>query len=164
MLNLTGQNLSPNHIITDFEQAIINACQISFPAGTVDGCYFHYSSALWRKTQELGLAGVYNQDPLVKGVIKRLMALGYIPIPFVRNCYNNVRNDPPTNQLIQTYPALQNYFVYFENTWLNANANFPPALWNVHNRPMDFRTNNHVESFNHKWVFTTRHCGHLFVY
>ena len=77
------------------------------------------------------------------------MALGYIP--FVRNCYNNVRNDPPTNQLIQTYPALQNYFVYFENTWLNANATFPPALWNVHNRPMDFRTNSHVESFSHKW-------------
>ena len=55
------------------------------------------------------------------------MALGYIPIPFILNCYNNVWNEPQPNQLIQTYPALQNYFVYFENTWLNANTDFPPA-------------------------------------
>ena len=56
----------------------------------------------------MGLMAAYIQDASVKQLIKQLMALGSIPIPFVRICYFNLRNYPQTNQLIQLHPLLQN--------------------------------------------------------
>ena len=35
------QDLSPPIIITDFEQAVINAVQSEFPESTHKGCFFH---------------------------------------------------------------------------------------------------------------------------
>ena len=45
---------SPNVVLTDFELAIIQAADLSFPAATIKGCYYHYCQCLNRKTQLLG--------------------------------------------------------------------------------------------------------------
>ena len=87
------------------------------------------------------------------------MALAFLPLPFVRIYYQNIRNHHRTVAMVTQHPALPAYFAYFEGTWLRANGQFPPNIWNVHDRAMEFRTNNIVESFNHRWdtLVSVRH-------
>ena len=78
------------------------------------------------------------------------MALGFLPIDHVQNSYDNARHAEETILLINHYPALEAFFDYFERTWMNNHGVFPPVIWNVFDRPMEFRTNNHVESFHNR--------------
>ncbi len=48
--------------MTDFEHALRQAIQLSFPGARVKGCYYHYTQALWRKVQTLGLQVEYSEN------------------------------------------------------------------------------------------------------
>ena len=41
----------------DFEQAQIGAFEGELEGISVKACYFHFCQSLWRKLQEIGLAG-----------------------------------------------------------------------------------------------------------
>ena len=77
------------------------------------------------------------------------MALGFLPVIFVPHAYRLLWNDPSTVHLIELNGAFAVFLYYFENTWLNEQET--PPMWNVHLRPMEFRTINHVESFHRRW-------------
>ena len=47
------------------------------------------------------------------------------------------------------YTVLQEFYDYFQNNYIN--GTFPPRMWNVYNREMEFCTNNFVESFHQRW-------------
>ena len=53
--------LQPITIMTDFEQAMMDAIAEEFPGAQSRGCLFHYTQALWRKIQVLGLQEDYNE-------------------------------------------------------------------------------------------------------
>ena len=65
VLHLTSQILLPNHIMTHFEQAIINAYQMAFPAATVDGCYFHLQ--LHDVEENTGIGSCRSLQPIPSG-------------------------------------------------------------------------------------------------
>jgi hypothetical protein len=44
-----NQILSPLLVISDFEQAAINAAQVEFPDTIHKGCFFHLCQNFWRK-------------------------------------------------------------------------------------------------------------------
>ena len=46
----------------DFEKAIHNAVNKTWPKTLVRGCRFHLGQSSWRKIQELGLASDYIQN------------------------------------------------------------------------------------------------------
>ncbi|CAH1242514.1 Hypp6790 [Branchiostoma lanceolatum] len=54
-----GGNLSPEMIVSDFEVSIISSNETEFP-DAISGCYFHFCQSLWRRIQQLGLAGPYS--------------------------------------------------------------------------------------------------------
>lgn len=146
---LTGNHLQPERIIIDFEAGLKGAIVREFPLATINGCFFHFCQAIWKNVQRHG-----NMENVgIRSLIRGIMALGFVPINFVRVCYQNLQNDPETANFIQIAPALEDFFLYFERTWMRQNGIFPPALWNVHDRPMEFRTNNHVESFHNRFVY-----------
>ena len=58
--------LDPVSVQTDFEMAAIRAVEQSFPNADIKGCMFHYTQAIWRKTQQIGLAEQYKNDDSVK--------------------------------------------------------------------------------------------------
>lgn len=52
-------NLNPQHILSDFENASINACKSYFPNAEFSGCYFHFGNIIWRRIQN---QGIYVKD------------------------------------------------------------------------------------------------------
>ena len=77
------------------------------------------------------------------------MTLGFIPLAIVRMNLNSLIVSRRSRMLINQYPALQFFYDYFINNYIN--GNFPPRMWNVHGRAMEYRTNNFVESFHQRW-------------
>jgi MULE transposase domain len=140
---ITGNDLAPGRAICDFEIALMTAIQSEFPDTTVHGCFFHFCQSLWRKVQELGLATLCTQNRSVKKVIRKVMSLGYLPTALVRMTFNLIYNSRSISRLMNTVPALRDFIAYFNQNYIN--GIFKPALWNVFDRDVDVRTNNHVE-------------------
>ena len=145
---LAHQAWAPHRVITDFEVGLQTAVQNELPATTISGCYFHFTQALWRKIQDLGLSGPYRQKQRLKGVFRKVMAFGYLPQLVMRMNFKNLTNERRTRRLINQYPALMDFFAYVRHTYVGQHgheATFPPDVWNVFQRNMNQRTNNHLE-------------------
>ena len=50
---------SPNTVLMDFEKAAMNAFEQEHPSGTLTCCFFHFSSNIWKKVQNLGLQQIW---------------------------------------------------------------------------------------------------------
>ena len=48
-------NFEKKHIMTDFEHALRNILKELYPNCYLEGCFFHYSKALWKKAKKIGL-------------------------------------------------------------------------------------------------------------
>uniref|UniRef100_A0AAV2J7G9 MULE transposase domain-containing protein n=1 Tax=Knipowitschia caucasica TaxID=637954 RepID=A0AAV2J7G9_KNICA len=136
----------PQKVVCDFEIALITALQSELPQVSIQGCYFHFTQSLWRRVQELGLVRAYRENLSLRKCIRKLMALGYLPRPLVRLNFNSLRRSQRTIRLIDRNPSLLDFFGYVQNTYIG--GFFPVPLWNVFDREMDTRTNNHVESYH----------------
>ncbi|KAL8616842.1 hypothetical protein ACOMHN_041761 [Nucella lapillus] len=146
---LTHRHWRPMRIMWDFEMALWGAIHFELPAARVSSCYFHFAQCLWRKVQDLGLAEPYRNNERLRTLIRKTMAVGYLPLAFVRLSFQQLLTSDNTQRLIATYPQLDEYLQdYMFRTYVAADARFPPADWNVHRRDMDQRTNNHVESYH----------------
>ncbi|CAK9291892.1 unnamed protein product [Gordionus sp. m RMFG-2023] len=55
---------------TDYEAATISAHRFVFPNMSIKGCFFHYSQALWRKCQALGLDTGYLHNTTIHQVVR----------------------------------------------------------------------------------------------
>lgn len=141
---ITHHRWRPRIVICDFEQALLIAVETELPHVQIGGCYFHFTQALWRQIQELGLARRYRNSRSLKKCLRKVMALGYLPLALVQMNFNMLRTSRRTNNLVNRFPSLMDFFAYFRNTYIH--GMFPTALWNVYERNMDLRTNNNVES------------------
>ena len=149
---LKEQNLYPESVTMDFEQAAIKALRKCFPDTTVHGCLFHFCQCLWRKIQSLGLQGWYR-DPDNALIIKQIQALAFVPPSDVIDLFTEFM------QLLdqETDEVLSEFLGYFEITWLGIvqrgrrrRPTFDIETWNVFNRiETDLpRTNNSLEGWH----------------
>ena len=67
-------------VTIDFKQQCGVLFPLVFPGVAILGCCFHWTQAVWRKVQELGLQVAYNSDDKTHKYIKKLLALPYIPV------------------------------------------------------------------------------------
>ncbi|XP_055996309.1 uncharacterized protein LOC125645645 isoform X2 [Ostrea edulis] len=65
--------------MVDFEQRAWKSIHSTFPDATIKGCCFHWSQALWRRFQDLGLAPTYKKRGATLQYLKQLMALPFLP-------------------------------------------------------------------------------------
>ena len=137
--------LNPQTILVDFEAAMLTSVRQHFPATNVKGCFFHFTQAIWRNTQSIGLVSIYNDNSTVRRIVRSLMALAMLPKNWVRHQYRQILEMPDAD-----HPLVQNLFRYFESTWLD--GRFPIAMWNVFDSSV--KTNNCVEG----WHSTFRIC------
>jgi len=141
----TRQILNPFTIVIDFEASLKSAIQIEFPNCLIAGCYFHFCSSLWRKIQELGLSTAYSRSRLLKIKIRMIMAIGFLPPALVRNNFILFTTTRRMISLVQRYPSFQSWLDYVKSTYIAINAPFSTGMWNVFNRNINTRTNNHLE-------------------
>lgn len=95
---------------TDFEIALLQALLFILPGTRHRGCHFHFSQAIWRNVQELGLSAAYRSDLLVAGFVRKMISLAFIPPSFVRVAWGSLKLVAPSNVEI---PRL---ILYFEDT------------------------------------------------
>ena len=130
-------------VVCDFEQALVLALETELPRCRVRGCYFHFCQSLWRRVQNLGLANPYRRRRCLRNVIRKFMAIGYLPVALVRQNFNMLSRDRATRRLVNRYPQLGDFIGYIANTYIH--GTFPMATWNLFDRANDCRTNNIVE-------------------
>ena len=96
------------------------------------GCYFHFTNAIHRQIQRLGLTAVYRDDEHARSIVRKLMVLPFIPIDSIEEVFDNLFDEAPN--------SLKQLFDYFNGYWM---AKVKWSLWNVSG--LEIRTNNMVE-------------------
>lgn len=108
-----GYILTPNLIICDFELALINSIEIIFPDVLIKGCYFHFTQAIWKHVQQLGLKRSYVSDITFNSWVKMLMSLPYVPVNDIKKA-----SDYLFNLIKPNIKGIDDLINYFNKTWL----------------------------------------------
>jgi len=128
-------------VTADFEAAVWQSIRALLPNVKLSGCLFHFSQAIYRKLQELGLQVAYNADAGTRAVCRRLMALALLPQEHISPVFLRLQE-----QLDEETPdAVRSLFQYVEDTWINGRT-FTPKDWSVFQKHV--RTNNDVEGWH----------------
>ena len=94
----------PHLVISDYEQSLIAAVETELPNARISGCYFHFGQNLWRRVQSLGLARDYRQNRRLKKTIRKVIAIGYLPMALVRQNVLLWRTSRRTQRLQRQFP------------------------------------------------------------
>lgn len=136
----------PRRVQTDFEMAAIQAARVSFPMADIKGCFFHFTQAVWRKVQDVGLVVAYKESPEIKTFVRRLAVLPLVPLQKIDDVWLDLHGMAPAE-----VPGVTELCDYMVNTWVDdVRPRFRRELWN-HYQTLEqegTRTNNHLESFH----------------
>ena len=135
----------------DFELGLRNSLKKVWPNIRLSGCWFHYTQAIWRKVQKLGLEKVYHQRFGAK-FIKRIMVL---PLFHANDCMmqrvfcalQSKFNEDKSNMTPEIAAAFEEFFSYVHKQWV-FNPKIPNGELSVFGT--DVRTNNTTENWNGK--------------
>lgn len=100
-------------ITLDFEQALWTVFRELLPNVSLQGCLFHWTQALWRKVQELGLEPAYRADSRTYKYIRKLMALPFLPEAEITPMFQRLRDRATTT-------ALEALALYLEENWITS--------------------------------------------
>ncbi|XP_078343061.1 uncharacterized protein LOC144628821 [Oculina patagonica] len=121
-----------------FEKALWNCLKEVLPDVTVKGCVFHWTQALWRKIQDLGLQASYQSDDGTFKYLRKIMALPFLPASEIPAMFTRLKVEATTE-------PLQKFVEYVDNTWIQSTT-WPPSCWSVYKKQI--RTNNDVEGWH----------------
>ncbi len=135
---------SPTFWMGNFEAPSRQAIQTWFPGSRVAGCHFHFSRAVFKKLQKLGLGPVFKSNPEVKLFVKQLMAVAFLPPHEIQNAIESLFSQvlslelsPHTNQGLR---KLKSYMTRF---WLTVVSSSVLSVYDV-----SHTTNNISESYH----------------
>ena len=108
------------------------------PDVVVSGCWFHYTQALYRNIQRIGLASAYQKNESIRAWLKCFMALPLAKRDAVDAAIDLLmESEPSSNRLIFDFCE------YFKNQWVTRT---PVKYWNL--GPIHLRCNNALEGIN----------------
>ncbi|KAL5015425.1 hypothetical protein ScPMuIL_009695 [Solemya velum] len=105
-----------DEVVCDFEAAIWGAVKEVFPSVTIHGCTFHWCQAVYRKISELGLQTAYKEKGPVFRLLKKLLALPYLPRRHIRPTFDELRQQAGTSE------KLVELFIYTDATWFQSSV------------------------------------------
>ena len=147
----------PDGFLVDFETAAINAIRNVLLQTDISGCFFHFSSNLWKHIQGTGLQERYMNDPQFGLQLRMIAALAFVSPQDVVNSFDElcviIRN--------QYDGDIDEGLDYFEDTYIGRFRRntprgpplFPIELWNMFNRTAEElpRTNNSTEAWHNSF-------------
>ena len=140
-----GTHFSPAIIQTDYETAMMNAIKEELPQSRIRGCFFHFTQAVWRKVQELGLSIPFRDNDAVKRTVRRVSALPLVPLTAIDEVWESIHENAPLN-----INGVESFLNYVVNTWIDEIYGlFNRHIW-THFDNDGARTNNHLEGFHFK--------------
>ncbi|CAF4541237.1 unnamed protein product, partial [Didymodactylos carnosus] len=97
LFNVLVQNVSkhPKSITIDFEKAVENVIKQKLPTTTINGCFFHFKQALWRKIEDLGLQQPFVNDREVRRYLKNFACLSFVSEAFVVEEFERFQDESP---------------------------------------------------------------------
>lgn len=115
-----------HHVTVDFEKGLWSALRTVLPDVQIRGCVFHWTQAVWRKVQELGLEVAYTEDQGTYGWIRKLLALPFLPYTEITTQFERLRlgAEGPRKDLAE----------YIASQWIY-NTIFPVKDWSVFMQP-----------------------------
>jgi len=102
-------DVSVRAVTSDFEKALWRAVTVVLPGVEHHGCAFHWTQAVYKEVQALGLAPDYRTDKAVHRLCRLFMAL--IPATEIPGVFTDLR------QKAVTY-ALRALFAYVDSMWV----------------------------------------------
>ena len=88
-------DLKTERFVSDFEVGLQRSLNHVFPDSVIQGCYFHYSQAIWRKANKIGVISAVRANKHVENWIKQVMALALLPSDDIMTFYQT--NLHPSN-------------------------------------------------------------------
>ncbi|CAF4880865.1 unnamed protein product [Rotaria socialis] len=135
-------NFTPKSIMSDFEPALITIIAAEFVGATHSSCYFHFTQAVYRAIQRVGLSTSYNNDNDIKHSCRKVMALALLSEPIIEDTYDELLATMP----IEIKHTLNDLLQYFQGQWF---VKVPISQWCAHGFSM--RTNNNAEAFHSRF-------------
>ncbi|KAJ8305953.1 hypothetical protein KUTeg_016498, partial [Tegillarca granosa] len=130
---------SVTSFVTDFEKGIWKGIQKAFSL-PIHGFVFHWSQAVWRKVQSLGLQVAYNKRDDIHKLIRKLFSLPLLPAEHIPDAFEELFSGSHPTQIVE----LLNYI---HDNWMTSSV-WTVSLWSVFN--MSVRTNNDVERWHRR--------------
>ena len=81
---------SPKIPLSDFEKAPRNVFKRFYPGLKISGCWFHFTQAIWKKTQSLCLGKLYKNSNTFSNWLRKLMALPLLPEEKISRIFFNI--------------------------------------------------------------------------
>jgi hypothetical protein len=160
-----GSQPHPDVVVTDFELAAMTAVrEVLGDSVRCQGCFYHLTQSTWRKIQELGLVGMYNENDSFRLFAGMLDGLAFLPADRTAEGMAYLRTIMP--------PAATQLVDYFDVTYVNGcisvdqndvvhrqPARFPATSWSIHDATVTGgdRTNNFAEGWNNRLQSFTGH-------
>ena len=121
---------------------MLTTIQTVFPDCRLRGCLFHFTQAIWRHVQCLGLTKQYKEDSDFNRVVRRALALPLIPPNQVEDVWMKALNEVGDPQQIH-------FCDYVTETWVDPMiAKFPIEIWSQYTNIAGVRKNNHLEGWH----------------
>jgi hypothetical protein len=128
--------------VMDFESALWRALADALPAVKRRGCTFHWTQAVWRKIQGLGLQDEYQSDRETNKICRQLMSLPLLPADVITAEFQRI-----ARRATAVSPVLERLTDYVSRTWVSSHL-WPPLAWSTYRLPV--RTNNDVEGWHYR--------------
>ena len=142
--------LRVKEIVSDFEKALWKSIKNLnddpdlklFKNVRQFGCAFHFTNAIYRKIQKIGLSTLYNKDREVKELCRQIMCINMIHYKDISFILYFLREKCSRSTHHELLLCLLNYV---EKNWIN-NVLWIPKFWSVYKQPI--RTNNDAEGWH----------------
>lgn len=157
--------LTPEVILTDFENAAMKAAKECFPNSRSKCCFFHLNQNIWKHIKKARLEKKYADDSDFAHKMRHLSALAYLEPDEIPTAFDFLKTNILPRQGHEVIDWFSRYYVHGHYTnitntkgsfFLSAKKippQFPPALWSVSDC-LDScvpRTQNAVESWHGRW-------------